>query len=189
MGFLLASTGFSTAVLTARIWESISHEAHCVPTCPSLASELLRPHHFYYGAAILAVSLSLLYRARTQRVRWDLALFFGIGVGLCADETGLLLLGVPYSSPLSLIMVIISGGILFTGTINASLRDGTRELHVLAWADRLTLLSILFLIAGMLYLDTPVIQVVRATGELFLVSAVVLLAIFGKKHFLRVRGQ
>jgi hypothetical protein len=186
VGFLLASIGFTTAVLTARLWESIAHEAHCVPTCPSLITEALRPHHFYYGAAILLVSLILLSKAETQRVRWDLALFLGIGIGLCADETGLLFLGVPYGSPLSLFVVVTAGGILFAGTINASLRDGVRELYVLAWSDRLTLLSILLVIAGMLYLDTPVVQVVRTAGEFSLGSAIVLLVLFGKKHFLKL---
>jgi len=186
VGFFFTSLGFSASVLVARVWENVAQEAHCVPSCPNFTLEALRLHHFYYGVGLLLLSLTILSFAKTQRVRWDVALVLGIGTGLFADEAGLLLLGVPYANPVSLLLLVIFGASLFLGAVHAALRDGTREFRVFDQADVLTVTSILLAMAGILYLDRPLQTIVEAAGLVSWISSVVLFTLYGKKHFLRV---
>ncbi len=185
----MASSGFSASVLVARIWETAAQEAHCVPVCPSFESQALRLHHMYYGLVLLLPSLSALLFARRQRVRWDLSLILGIGIGLFADEVGLLFLRVPYSHPLSVILLSILGGALFFGTVHSAFRDGTREFRVLDRSDFLTILGILLAMGSVLYLDRPLSTIVQASGVLSGSLALVLLALYARTHFTRtLRG-
>ncbi len=186
VGFFFASIGFSSAVLVARVWEYVAEEAHCTPLCPSFTLEALRLHHFYYGVGLLLPSLTILIFARRQRVRWDAALALGMGIGLSTDEAGLLLLRVPYNSPLSLLLLAVVGTCLFSEAIHTALRDGTREFFALDQADILTTVSILLGMAGILYLDRPLQIIVEAAGLFSWISALVLLVLYGKRHFLRV---
>src|SRR2546427_11251302 len=95
----------------------VSLEAHCVQACPVVRIEGLQFHHFYYGGILSAVSLGVLLLSRRQRVRWDASLFFGMGIGLMADETGFLFLNTTYDSALSLFIV----GLLVAGFVLALL--------------------------------------------------------------------
>ena len=188
VGFSFATLGFSSAVLVARVWEYVSLESYlrCDPACPTRSSNLFQLHHFYYGLVLLSVSTSFLTVTKTQRVRWDAALIFGIGAGLCADEAGLLLLKIPYDDPISLLMLAGIGFALLGGTVNAAFRDGTGEFRILDRADILTLLSILLLMSGFLYLDRPLITIVAVAGGASWAGAGILIALFGKKHFVRI---
>jgi uncharacterized membrane protein YfcA len=188
VGFSFATTGFCSAVLVARVWEYVSLESYlrCGLSCPVRSSDVFQLHHFYYGLALLLVTTSFLAVTKRQRVRWDAALIFGIGAGLCVDEAGLLLLRVPYSDPLSILLLAFFGAAIFGGTINAAFRDGTREFRTLDRADVLTVLSILLAMAGVLYLDRPLITIVELAGGVSWAFAVVLVTLFGKKHFLRI---
>ncbi len=126
VGFSFATTGFCSAVLVARVWEYVSLESYlrCGISCPIRSSDVFQLHHFYYGLAMILVSISFLAVTKRQRVRWDAALIFGIGAGLCVDEAGLLLLRVPYNDLLSILLLALFGVAIFGGTINAAFRDG-----------------------------------------------------------------
>ncbi len=113
-------------------------------------------------------------------------MIFGMGAGLCVDEAGLLLLGVPYNNLLSILLLAGFGVAMFLGTANAAFRDGIRELRILDRADILTVLSILLGMVGVLYLDRPLITMVEIVGGVSWAFAVVLITLFGKKHFLRI---
>jgi hypothetical protein len=130
--------------------------------------------------------MSILAVTRRQRVRWDAALIFGIGIGLCADEAGMLLAKIPYNSPPSLLLLASIGAAFSVGTINAAIHDGTRESRVLDRADILTELSILLAMAGFLYLDRPLITSVEVAGAASWACALVLIGAFGRKHLLRI---
>jgi hypothetical protein len=172
----------------ARAWEYVSLESYlsCGRSCPTRSSDLFQLHHFYYGLAILLASVGFLLVTGRQRVRWDAALIFGIGAGLFADEAGLLLVGIPYEDPLSILLLVCIGLMLFVGTANAVVRDGTREFHVLDRADILSLLSVLLGMAGVLYLDRPLIGIVEVAGGVSWACAAVLMTLFGKKHIRRI---
>ena len=188
VGFSFATLGFSSAVLVARVWEYVSLQSYlrCDPSCPIRSSNLFQLHHFYYGLVLVLVGMGFLAVTRRQRVRWDAALIFGLGAGLCADEAGLLLARIPYNDPLSLLLLASVWVALFGGTINAALRDGTREFKELDRADILTVLSILLVMVGFLYLDRPLITTVEFVGGTSWACAVVLMTLFGKKHFRRI---
>jgi len=135
---------------------------------------------------MLLVAISFLAVTKRQRVRWDAALIFGMGAGLCVDEAGLLLLGIPYNDLLSILLLAGFSVAMLGGTANAAFRDGIREFKILDRADTLTVLSILLGMAGVLYLDRPLITIVEIAGGASWAFAVVLITLFGKKHFLRV---
>ena len=184
VGFSFATLGFSSAVLVARVWEFFSRP-RCGLSCPSRSS-LFQLHHFDYGLVLILMSMGFLAVTKRQRVRWDAALIFGIGIGLCADEAGMLLAKIPYNSPLS-ILILASVGLAFSvGTINAAIRDGTHEFKVLDRADILTETSILLAMAGFLYLDRPLITSLEVAGAASWACALVLIGAFGRKHLLRI---
>ncbi len=186
MGFFFASIGFSSAVPVARVWQAVAQEAHCNPACPSFALQALRLHHFYYGLGLILPSIITLAFTGRQRVRWDASLILGIGLGLFSDEAALLLVGVPYGSPLSFLILTFLGICLAFGAIHSAFRDGTREFHVLDQADILTASSILLAMSGILYLDRPLQTIAETTGLVSWISALVLFGLYGKRHFLRV---
>ena len=185
MGLLHASLGFGVAVVVARVWEYFAQEAHCAPKCPDFASQALHLHHSYYGLGFLIGSTTVLAMARRQRVRWDSSLFFGIGAGLLSDEFGLLFLGIPYSHPISIMVLAIFASVFLVSMLNAAHRDGTRELDVLDHSDAFTVAAILLGLAGVLYLDRPLIPSVELLGAVSGVTTIVLLVLFGKTHFHR----
>jgi hypothetical protein len=128
--------------------------------------------------------------ARRQRVRWDSSLFFGIGAGLLADEFGLLFLGIPYSHPVSIMVLAIFASVFLLATLNAAQRDGTREFDVLDHYDVFTVAAILLALAGVLYLDRPLVPFVEILGAVSAVTSIALLLLFGKSHFHRTwRGS
>ena len=188
VGFAHALLGFTASILVARVWESVAHETHCVPACPPFQSQLLRIHHFYYGLGILIPSLLVLAVARRQRLRWDTALFLGIGIGWSTDELGLLFLGVPYTSIPSLLVPLTLGGVLLFGAVNAAKRDDAHEFLVLDRNDILTIAGVLLIIIGVLTLDRPINGIVEITGILSWSVAATLFALSGKKHFDNVRA-
>ena len=163
VGFAFATVGFSGAVLVARVWEYVSLESYlsCGPSCPIRSSDAFQLHHFYYGLVLILTAMGFLVVTKRRRVRWDAALIFGMGAGLSTDEAGLLLTRIPYSDPLSILLLACVGVAFFVGTIIAAVREGTREFKLLDRADTLTELSILLVMAGFLYLDRPLITVVE----------------------------
>jgi uncharacterized membrane protein YidH (DUF202 family) len=183
-----ATVGFSSAVLVARVWEYVSLESYlsCVSSCPTRSSDPFQLHHFYYGLVLIVIATCFLAVTRRQRVRWDAALFFGIGAGLSTDEAGLLLTGTSYNDPFSILLLASVGALLLVGTIIAAMLYGAREFKLLDRADTLTELSILLAMAGFLYLDRPLITIVEIAGGASWACAVVLFALFGKKHFVRI---
>src|SRR2546426_12241153 len=104
---------------------------------------------------MLLVAISFLAVTKRQRVRWDAALIFGMGAGLCVDEAGLLLLGIPYNDLLSILLLAGFSVAMLGGTANAAFRDGIREFKILDRADILTVLSILLGMAGGLLFKLP----------------------------------
>ncbi len=129
--------------------------------------------------------MGVLAFTRRQRVRWDAALIFGIGIGLFTDEAGMLLAKIPYDSSLSILVLASVGVALLVGTMNAVIRDGTHEFNVLDRTDILTEMSILLAMAGFLYLDRPLIPFVEVAGAASWACALVLVSVFGRKHFRR----
>ena len=188
VGFSFATVGFSSAILVARVWEYISLESYliCGSSCPIRSSDVFQLHHFYYGLVLILIAMGFLVVTGRQRVRWDAALIFGIGAGLSTDEAGLLLTRIPYNDPLSILLLACVGVAFFVGAIIAAVLDGTREFELLDRADILTELSILLAMAGFLYLDRPLIAMVEVAGGASWACAVLLFALFGKKHFLRI---
>lgn len=187
MGLFLASVGYTAAVAVARLFVNL--ESHCSQGCPVVKIEGFQVHHFYYGLVLSIASVCVLLLIGLQRVRWDASLFFGVGVGLMADETGLLFLGVSYSSSVSLVLVVVVASVLYLATINAALSYGTLEFRALDRADVLMVVSIMLAMAGTIYFDRPLRLVLEITGGLSWTVALALFALYGKTHFRRILGR
>lgn len=185
MGLSFATLGYTIAILVARAFVSL--EAHCTQSCPVIHVQGFRLHHLYYGIVLLLLSASFLALAENTRTKWDGALVAGIGVGLIADEVGLLVLKVSYWDSASLIAIGAIGLALALATLTTALRAGLDDFHVLDRFDVLTACSVLLGLTGFLYFDVPprAFIVAAALGSWGL--AILLLSTAGRTHILRIR--
>src|SRR5437762_14359845 len=95
------------AVIVARLFVSL--EARCTQACPVIRVQGFHIHHLYYGVILLLASSTIMVFAGDVRTRWDSALVVGAGLGLIADEVGLLVLRVPYWATASLATIVAVG--------------------------------------------------------------------------------
>ncbi len=188
VGLSFASLGYSIAVLVARAFVTL--EAHCVQACPIIHVQGFRMHHLYYGIVLVLLSASVLAFAENTRTKWDGALVAGIGVGLIADEVGLLILKVSYWDPASLVIIGGIGLALAAATVATALRTGTDDFHVLDRVDVLTAFSVLLGLTGFLFFDRPLRAFIVASALGSWGLAIILLSTAGRTHILRIRkGQ
>ena len=146
-------------------------------------------HHLYYGLVLAFVSSIVLLYAQDIRTRWDSALIMGIGVGLVADEVGLLILKLAYWNAVSVSILLIAGLGLVTATFVAALRDGLEEFRYLDRYQLLYILSLVLGFTGFLYFDRPVRVIVQFGALTAWLSSVVLVAKYGRKHFWLIRNM
>src|SRR5207247_8559248 len=111
----------------------------------------------------------------------------GIGVGLVADEVGLLLLKLSYWDMIAFAIAAGGGLTHYTLTLFSSWRAG---LHDFRFVDRyqfLALLGILFGLTGFLFFDRPVRMIVEAASVGSWLVSIILVAKYGRKHFFLLR--
>src|SRR5947199_6902422 len=125
VGFLFAAVGFTMAVIVARLFVVV--EARCTQSCPVIRVQGFHIHHLYYGVILLLALSTIMVFATDVRTRWDSALIVGVGLGLIADEIGLLILRVPYWGIPSLAPLAAVGLALSLGTAYKLLRVGGRD--------------------------------------------------------------
>ncbi len=109
VGLFFVSLGYTAAVGIARLFVTL--ESVCTQHCPVIRVQGFRFHHMYYGVLLLLVSLGVMIYASDARARWDSALVAGIGLGLIADEIGLLILKLSYWNIIS-VSIFAGGGLL-----------------------------------------------------------------------------
>ena len=185
VGLFFISLGYTAAVAIARLFVTL--EAVCTSHCPILRLEGFRFHHMYYGALLLAVSAGVMLYAADARTRWDSALVMGIGLGLIADEIGLLVLRLSYWDILSFGIVAGGGLVLYLATLFASLMSGLRDFHFVDRYQFLALVGILFGMTGFLFFDRPARMVVEVAAVGSWLASIVLVTKYGRKHFFLLR--
>jgi hypothetical protein len=185
VGLFFISLGYTVAATIARLFVTV--ESVCTSHCPVVRVEGFRFHHMYYGFLLLAIAAGVMIIAADARTRWDSGLVMGIGLGLIADEVGLLILKLPYWSWIS--FGIVAGGalVLYMLTLAASLRAGLRDFHFVDRYQFLALLGILFGFTGFLFFDRPVRMVVEAAAVSSWLVSIVLLTKYGRRHFFLLR--
>lgn len=146
-------------------------------------------HHLYYGLVLALISSIVLLYAQDIRTRWDSALIMGIGVGLVADEVGLLILKIAYWNITSVGILLIGGLILIIATLVAGFRDGLQEFQYLDRYQVLYILSLVLGFTGFLYFDRPVRILVQLGALSAWLSSVLLVAKYGRKHFWLIRNM
>ena len=147
-------------------------------------------HHLYYGLTLLVLSGMFLAFAEDFRTKWDGALVAGIGLGLVADEVGLLILKVSYWDPASIIVIGVVGLSLGLAALTTGFRHGFDDFRTLRRYDVLTAFSVLLGLTGFLYFDRPLRMFVVAAALGSWGLAILLLSTSGKTHILRIRrGQ
>lgn len=162
-------------------------EARCTQSCPVIRVEGFRMHHLYYGLLLLVLSGSFLAFAEQTRVKWDGALVAGIGLGLLADEVGLLVLRVTYWNWLSIATIGTVGLTLVLALLLVGLRRGLSDFRVIDRYDLLTAFSVLLGLTGFLFFDRPLRMLVVEAALGSWILAIILLSTVGRKHFLRIR--
>lgn len=185
VGLFFISLGYTVSASIARLFVTI--ESVCIQGCPVFRAGGFRFHHMYYGFILVAVSLGVMVFAFDARTRWDSALVMGIGLGLIADEIGLLVLRVSYWSIIS--VAIVGGGalILYCATLANSLASGLRDFHFVDRYQFLALLGLLFGFTGFLFFDRPVRMIVEAVAVSSWLTSVILVTRYGPRHFFLLR--
>src|SRR5438128_9536916 len=136
VGLFFVSLGYTVAIGIARLFVTL--ESVCTQHCPVIRVQGFRFHHMYYGVLLLLVSLGVMIYASDARARWDSALVAGIGLGLIADEIGLLILKLSYWNIVSVSIFAVGGLLLYLATAFKSWRAGLSDFH---FADRYQLLA------------------------------------------------
>lgn len=185
VGLFFISLGYTVAVAIARLFVSL--ESVCTTHCPVFRVEGFRFHHMYYGFVLLAVSAGVMLYAADARTRWDSALVMGIGVGLIADEIGLLALNLPYWNFISFGIVAGTGLSLYAATLLSAWRAGLHDFHFVDRYQFLALLGILFGFTGFLFFDRPVRMLVELAAVSSWLLSIVLVTKYGRRHFFLLR--
>src|SRR5215831_18813414 len=178
-----ALLGFISAVTAARYFSFL--QKLCSVGCFKKPTVMgLVPHHFYYGVGIVALSVIPLLSARRPAVKWDASLFFGAGAGLISDELGQFLRIAPYWSLTSILFPVTIGGALLIVTVGLLVRrKGIREFGLMKRVDIGTTMSLVMFMFGFLYFEKSLGMFVQIIGLGSWASSLVLMLVFGKKHF------
>ena len=185
VGLFFISLGYTVATLVARFFVLI--ESVCVQHCPVLRVEGFRFHHMYYGFILLAVAAGVMLLAVDARTRWDSALVAGIGLGLVADEVGLLILKLQYWNPISVGIVAGVGLLLYLGTMIKSFRTGISDFRFVDRYQFLALIGLLLGMTGFLFFDRPTRMVVEIGAVVSWLASIALVTKYGRKHFFLLR--
>ncbi len=185
VGLLFVSLGYTLSVVIARLFVTL--ESYCTQLCPVLRIEGFRFHHLYYGLILIAISTGVLWYAGDVRTRWDSALIAGIGLGLAADEVGLLILKLSYWNIISLGVLAGGGLALYLATLYTAFKNGVSEFRFLDRYQVLATLGLLLAFTGFLYFDRPIRMIVEAVALASWLSAVILIAKYGRKHIWVIR--
>jgi len=188
VGLSFATLGYSIAVLVARTFVYL--EAHCVQACPIVHVSGFRMHHLYYGLALVALSATVLALAEDIRTKWDGALVVGIGLGLVADEIGLIIFKVSYWDPVSTTAIASIGLALGLTALGSALYKGVDDFQILSRYDVLTAFAVLLGMTGFLFFDRPIRMYVEIAALSSWTIALALFSTAGRAHILRIRkGQ
>src|SRR5947199_9334121 len=186
VGFLLAAVGFTMAVIVARLFVAV--EARCTQACPVIRVHGFHIHHLYYGVRLLLASSTIMVFAGDVRTRWDSALVVGAGLGLIADEVGLLVLRVPYWATASLATIVAVGLALYLATVYKLWIVGRRDFGLLDRYQTLSIFAVALAILGFLYFGRPLRAMYVNAALVAWVSASILLLTFGRKHIQEIRS-
>jgi len=188
VGLSFATLGYTIAVLVARTFVYL--EAHCVQACPIVHVSGFRMHHLYYGLALVALSATVLALAEDIRTKWDGALVVGIGLGLVADEIGLIIFKVSYWDPVSTTAIASIGLALGLTALGSALYKGVDDFQILSRYDVLTAFAVLLGMTGFLFFDRPIRMYVEIAALSSWTIALALFSTAGRAHILRIRkGQ
>ena len=187
VGLFFVSLGYTVSVAIARLFVTL--ESVCTQNCPVLRVQGFRFHHMYYGGLLLLVSLGVMIYASDARARWDSALVAGIGLGLIADEIGLLILRSPYWSPISVGIFAGGGLLLYLATALKSWKAGLSDFHFVDRYQFLALIALLLGLTGFLFFDRPARMVVEITAVGAWLSSAILVTRYGRRHFFLLRNS
>ena len=186
VGLFFVSLGYTAAVGIARLFVTL--ESVRTQHCPVIRVQGFRFHHMYYGVLLLLVSLGVMIYASDARARWDSALVAGIGLGLIADEIGLLILKLSYWNIVSVSIFAGGGLLLYLATALKSWRAGLSDFHFVDRYQFLALIGLLLGLTGFLFFDRPVRMIVEATALGAWLASAVLVTKYGGRHFFLLRN-
>ncbi len=187
VGLFFVSLGYTVSVGIARLFVTL--ESVCTQGCPVIRVQGFRFHHMYYGGLLLLVSLGVMVYATDARARWDSALVAGIGLGLVADEIGLLILKLGYWNPISVAIVASGGLLLYLATAFKSWRAGLSDFRFVDRYQFLALIALLLGLTGFLFFDRPVRMVVEIGAIGAWLSSALLVTKYGRRHFFLLRNS
>ena len=186
VGLFFVSLGYTVSVGIARLFVTL--ESVCTQNCPVIRVQGFRFHHMYYGVLLLLVSLGVMVYASDARARWDSALVAGIGLGLIADEIGLLILKLSYWNIISVSIFAGGGLLLYLAAALKSWRAGLSDFHFVDRYQFLALIGLLLGLTGFLFFDRPARMVVEATASGAWLASAILVTKYGRRHVFILRN-
>lgn len=187
VGFAILALGYTVASGIARIFVSV--ESFCTQSCPIVRVQGFRMHHMYYGLVLVFISAIVLLYAKDIRTRWDSALILGIGLGLFADEIGLLILKIGYWNTVSVGVLLTGSLTLVTIAFYKAIRNKFNEFQYLDRYQLFWILGLMLAFTGFLYFDRPVRTIVEMGALSAWLSSVLLVAKYGRKHIWLIRNM
>jgi len=174
------------AAIVARLF--VAFEARCAQSCPVIRVQGFHIHHLYYGVILMLLSSTIMLVATDVRTRWDSALLFGAGLGLVADEVGLLILKVQYWSLVSLGALAATGLAVFSATLYKLWTVGRRDFGLVDRYQTLSIFAVVLAMLGFLYFGRPFVRAMFVDIALAAwVSASLILLTFGRRHIQEIR--
>ncbi|MFW6007495.1 MAG: hypothetical protein ACOC4G_11300 [Bacillota bacterium] len=139
-------------------------------------------HHFYFGILLIFIAGGMAITGSEMFSRKQLAVFYGIGLGLFMDEIGLLLTWGDYWSRLSYILTLFLGGIFlnivffpyFWGEVKENMKEQTPSSWVSRYILSNELLFNIFNKAGKKVSKTEKVRL-SFMGCLYIVFAILIL--------------
>lgn len=174
------------SIIVARLFVAV--EARCTQACPVIKVQGFHIHHLYYGILIALASSTIMVVATDVRTRWDTALVLGAGLGLIADEVGLLILRAPYWAFASITVLVAAGLSIYCATFYKLWTAGRRDFGLLDRYQTVSIFAVVLAMLGFLYFVRPFLRVMFVDATLVAwVSASLLLLTFGRKHIQEIR--
>jgi hypothetical protein len=180
---ILALSSFIASFAVARIFTTLN------PNVVIMVGTGIHIHHFWFGILLLAVGGWLGIINRTERVDQLAAVLYGAGLGLIADEFGLLLTWGNYWTTLTYTVV----GILLAFVILAGLLIGHRatirgELSRVSRIDAVLYGGILLAMVSVAFLTTTSSSLIAAVSIILGIIALAMILFFAI-NWIRLRNK
>jgi len=180
---ILALASFIASFAVARIFTTLN------PNVVIMVGTGIHIHHFWYGILLLAVGGWLGLINRTERIDQLAAVLYGAGLGLIADEFGLLLTWGNYWTTLTYTVVgVLLAFVVLAGLLIEHRATIRAELHRVSRIDAVLFGGILLAMVSVAFLTTTSSSLIMAISIALGIIALAMIMFFAV-NWIRLRSK